>query len=181
MRGSDKYEYKKYLDDAKEYKEKLRKIQSQYDAGEISRNEYESTKTTLQGFYDKYMRYAYGIKPTRNPNSSLETAYSKRNLNKYKALKYTVQQSLKDIEKENNKLQSLKASNADAPQYGYERNKLAMLKAQLKSIQDEIEYYEGKLSDDSVAKDIKTAEAEFDRLTKRQADAQKQLDDLLKR
>lgn len=183
LTGYDKkgYEYKRYLDYAKEYKERLGKLQAQYDAGDISRNEYEARKTSLQREYDDYMQDAYREKPTRNPNSPLTVAYNKRNLNKYKALKYTVQQSLKDIDKENNKLQDLKTSNADSSEYKYERDQLAKLRAQLKSIQSEIEYYEGKLSDDSIAKDTKATEAELDRLTKRQADAQKQLDDLLKR
>lgn len=175
------YKYKKYLDYAKEYKQRLAKLQAQYDAGDISRNEYEARKTSLQRNYDDYMQDAYANKPTRNPNSPLTVAYSQRNLNKYKALKYTIQQSLQDIERENNKLQNLKTNSVNSSQYEYERNKLAKLRDQLKSIQSEIEYFENKLSDDSIAKDTKETEAELDRLTKRQADAQKQLDDLLKR
>lgn len=183
LRGYDnkRYDYKNYLDDVKEYRERLRNLQSQYDAGDISRNEYEARKTSLQKIYDLAMQNAYRTKPDKNTNSPLAVAYNKRNLNKYKALKYTIQQSLKDIEEESNKLQSLKASSADSPEYKYERDQLAKLRAQLKSIQDEIEYYEGKLSDDSIAKDTRTTEVELDRLTKRQADAQKQLDNLLKR
>lgn len=183
LRGYDnkRYDYKNYLDDVKEYRERLRNLQSQYDAGDISRNEYEARKTSLQKIYDLAMQNAYRTKPNKNTNSPLTVAYNKRNLNKYKALKYTIQQSLKDIDKENNKLQNLKTSSADSPEYKYERDQLAKLRAQLKSIQREIEYYEGKLSDDSIAKDTSATEAELDRLTKRQADAQKQLDDLLKR
>lgn len=183
LKGYDKkgHNYNRYLDNAKEYKERLRKLQAQYDAGDISKNEYESTKNTLQGYYDSAMHAAYISKPDRNPNSPLEVAYIKRNLNKYKALKNTVKSALSKIENQEKKLKALKASGSNSSSYSYYRDEISKLKSQIESIQKEIEYYEKQISTSAVDKDIQEAEVELNRLSDKYSNAVAELNTLMKR
>lgn len=174
-------EYKRYLDDAKEYRERLRNLQSQYDAGDISKNEYEARKTSLQRNYELAKNAAYASKPYKNTNSPLAVAYAQRNMNKYKALKTTVSQTLSAIQNQENKLNDLKANASNSDTYSYYRDKIAKLKSEMQSIQKQIEYYEKEISADSVNKDTQEAEAELSRLSDRYSDAVSELNALIKR
>lgn len=174
-------EYKGYLDDAKEYKERLRRLQAQYDAGDLSKNEYEARKTSLQRNYDLAMQSAYRTKPDRNTNSPLSVVYAQRNLNKYKALKATVNKTLSAIENQDKKLKDLKANASNSDKYSYYRDRIAKLKAEMQSIQKQIEYCEQEMSADSVNKDTQEAEIEFNRLSDRYSNAVAELNALMKR
>lgn len=174
-------EYKSYLDDAKEYRERLRNLQSQYDAGDISRNEYEARKTSLQKNYDLAMNNAYRTKPDKNTNSPLAVAYAQRNMNKYRALKTTVAKTLSAIQTQEKKLNDLKTNASNSDTYSSYRDRIAKLKSEMQSIQKQIEYYEREISADSVNKDTQQAEAEFNRLSDRYSNAVSELNALIGR
>ena len=179
--GKKGREYKRYLDDANEYKERLRNLQAQYDAGDLSKNEYEARKTSLQRNYDLAMQSAYRTKPDKNTNSPLSVAYSQRNINKYKALKATVNKTLSAIADQDKKLKDLQSNASNSDKYSYYRDNIAKLKSEMQSIQRQIEYYERQMSADSVNKDTQEAEIEFNRLSDRYSNAVAELNALMKR
>ena len=177
---SSSFLYKSYLRSANRWKEKLNKLEQAYKAGDISNNDYNSIKADYEHHYRDDMNDAYRTKPTRSIDE-LETAYLQRNINKYKALKQTLKTTSDDIESEINRLDDLSSKASNASQYYSTQSKLERLRAELKRLQQEIAEYEARLSDEQINKDIDASRTELSRLNRRHAEAQNELNKLLRK
>ena len=181
-----KRDYKNDLKKINELTQELKDLQAKYDAGDISRNKYQDDKEALKSAIDYYRKHILDYKKDlRDANDHYYKNYldtiSQDKLNTYRALKGTIDQSNQNIDELSSKLADIKSNGSNSDEYSYERKRLSQLKDQLAEIQRNIKYYEDKLSDAKTTADIAKAEKELNDEKTDLANAQADLNKLLKR
>lgn len=109
------------------------------------------------------------------------TAVAQNNINKFRSLKDAIQNNEKIINQLNSKIDDLNSNGRNSREFSYERNRLAELRKQLASIQQDIEFYEGKLSDDATSKQAAEATDKLNIATNDLSNVKAELNKLLKR
>lgn len=157
-------DYEKYLAKSQDA---LRKLEAEWEAGNISRNEYEKRKASIEDSigYDKRSLYrAIGQRADRRAEARnfVGNREAQSAVNKFRDLKNSLSFAKSSAKRAEEKLSTMKDGRADSATYKYDREQLARYKKQLADAQYWIKHYESKLSDDSVGADIAKQEAELD-------------------
>lgn len=195
-RGSrdwDKYDAKNSAEHNRRNRIELKKLELDWQAGNISKNEYERQKNNLlQSIEFDTERGAKAIGNIKNRRASARysyaTAASRDAINKYKTLKNSIERNERDVEEAENKLNDIKTNGENAETYSFYRSqidrykqKIEDYKNELAYFRDEIKYYEKQLSGDAQSASIKKTEGELD-IAQQKLNADKAaLDKLLKR
>lgn len=174
------------LDRAKNARVQLKKLEIDWEAGNISRNDYEEMKATLLNKIEDSRNDAYkaigNIKDKKaRDRYEYATAASRDAIDKYRTLKSEIERGEGRVKSAEDKVITLKNSGVASKDYDYYRTQLADYKRKLEYAKEQIAYYEKQLSDDKVNKDTAEAEAELakhiDELTANRAE----LDKLMRR
>ena len=157
-------DYEKYLAQSQD---KLRKLEAEWEAGTISRVDYEKRKASIEDSigYDKRNLYkSIGQRADRRAKARdfVGNREAQSAVNKFKDLKSSLSFAKSSARRAEEKLSTMKDGGADSATYRYDREQLARYRKQLADAQYWIKHYESKLSDDSVGADIAKQEAELD-------------------
>jgi len=179
-----------YKQDIKEYKDELAKLEQQWEAGDISKNEYEKKKAEYEKTIEKYTRWYKEYKAEYERDAQYDRNIKARKryqvsqdklqapLNKLKDLKRDINYAKRDLnELENSGLSSWRLSGGS---YKEKQNEIAQLKAQIEQAQKRIE----QLEKESQGLDDANAKQNADAIEKAQNkvnDIQSQIDTLLRK
>lgn len=179
-----------YSDFDKKYhqraKDKLADLEARWEAGDISRNEYEKYKASYQDEIDKYegrrlkdLQYNRDRRAdARNYASNIEATSAVRT---FKQLKKDMKSTQSNIDRAAAKVADLKANASNSSEYDYAKKELSKLKSQLWDIQHRIDYYEKRLADAENGTEVAKYEAEMQDYLNQLSNAQSELDRLLRR
>jgi len=179
-----------YKQDIKEYKDELAKLEQQWEAGDISKNEYEKKKAEYEKTIEKYTRWYKEYKAEYERDAQYDRNIKARKryqvsqdklqapLNKLKDLKRDINYAKRDLnELENSGLSSWRLSGGS---YKEKQDEIAKLKAQIEAAQKRIEQLEKESQglDDANAK--QNADA-IEQAQNKVNDIQSQIDTLLRK
>lgn len=162
-------------------KQMLNDVQAKYDAGDLSRNEFERTAARYKSDLDYYVGQEYKSRKFKNEPTEYDIRTSRRTVDEFERLKSNAYQARRELTYAEQNLADIKKNSSDASSYSYYRNALASAREKVASLMKNIAYYEEKLSDDSVAKNQAEYETKVTDLTNELANIQSEIDKLLKR
>ena len=168
------------------YKAELKKLEIDWEAGNVSPNEYAERKARLEKHIANATTSFYrGKHRSREPFTKARNYVANQaasaNVRRYKELKSELHYAQRDYERSQEKLTDIQSQGANAEQYAYAQKRIQQLKAEIEAAKRQIEYYEKQLSTDSVNADtqkamnaveadlqkIRNLQNEFDRIMRR--------------
>lgn len=167
-------------------KDKLADLEARWEAGDISRNEYEKYKAQYSADIDEYeskrlkdIQYKRDRRAdARNYASNIEATSTVRT---FKQLKKDMKSTQGYIDRAAAKVADLKANASNSSEYDYAKKELSKLKSQLWDIQHRIDYYEKRLADAENGAEVAKYEAEMQNYLNQLSDAQNSINALLRR
>lgn len=167
-------------------KDKLADLEARWEAGDISRNEYEKYKAKYSADIDEYeskrlkdIQYKRDRRAdARNYASNIEATSAVRT---FKQLKKDMKSTQGYIDRAAAKVADLKANASNSSEYDYAKKELSKLKSQLWDIQHRIDYYEKRLADAENGAEVAKYEAEMQNYLNQLSDAQNSINALLRR
>lgn len=179
--GFDKEDRKRNMDRIANAKQMLKNLQDKYDAGDLSRNEFEKSKARWQSDLDYYTKAEYQSRKHKNEPTAYDVNNAQRNVYKFNQLKSNANYAKKELAYAQKNLADVLKNDESASEFEYYRNALARAKEKLEAITHDIEYYEQKLSKDNVSKVANEYSAKVDKLAQELADTQAEINKMLKR
>lgn len=167
-------------------KDRLADLEARWEAGDISRNEYEMYKAKYSDDVAEYeskrlkdIQYKRDRRAdARNYASNIEATSAVRT---FKQLKKDMKSTQGYIDRAAAKVADLKANASNSSEYDYAKKELSKLKSQLWDIQHRIDYYEKRLADAENGAEVAKYEAEMQNYLNQLSNAQGELDKLLRR
>lgn len=167
-------------------KDKLADLEARWEAGDISRNEYEKYKAKYSDDIDEYeskrlkdIQFKRDRRAdARNYASNIEATSAVRT---FKQLKKDMKSTQGYIDRAAAKVVDLKANASNSSEYDYAKKELSKLKSQLWDIQHRIDYYEKRLADAENGAEVAKYEAEMQNYLNQLSDAQNSINALLRR
>lgn len=187
------YDDKYYRKKAMEYKKDIKDLQTEFDNGDISKNDYESRLELYTGWYNDAMKdYYSSLQGHRNARArdkfADDATRMQSNLNKFKALKAHIKRDKDDLKSYQNTLADMQANGEKASKYSYTIERIDQLKQKISDLRSQIYYAqraldacEKELTDDAQAADIQNYLNKIEDKTAKITNLQNELNKLLKR